>query len=246
MNENLDDIALNYHLQNLPDMHIERICQEYELNWLLENIARSGRSVLDLGYGDGVNFESLAQHCSLTLVEGSEELAKKAKLRSDEVELHVDVHCCLFEDFEAVKNFDVILASHILEHVDQPVELLTHLGGLLRPGGILIGLVPNAESLHRRLGVAMGLSKQLDDLSERDVLVGHQRVYDLMMLKQDLMQGGFILTDHRGFFAKLLANHQMLHLEEKVLLGLLKMSDEMPTELCANLGFVARRSIDVA
>ena len=114
MNENLDDIALNYHLQNLPDMHIERICQEYELNWLLENIARSGRSVLDLGYGDGVNFESLARHCSLTLVEGSEELAKKAKLRSDELELHVDVHCCLFEDFEAVKNFDLILASHIL------------------------------------------------------------------------------------------------------------------------------------
>jgi len=43
-----------------------------------------------------------------------------------------------------------------------------------------------------------------------------------------------------------LANHQMLHLEERVLLGLLKMSDEMPTELCANLGFIAERKMDVS
>ena len=244
MNENLDDIAINYHLQNLPDMHIERICQEYEITWLLENISNSGRKVLDLGYGDGVNFEPLARSCELTLVEGSEELAKKARLRSAELGLNVDVHCSMFEDFKADENFDVILASHILEHVDKPVELLTHLGRLLRPGGLLIGLVPNAESLHRRLGVAMGLSKQLDDLSERDYLVGHQRVYDLLMLTSDLLQGGFAITNHRGFFAKLLANHQMLHLDTAVLLGLLKMSDDLPTELCANLGFVAKRTVD--
>jgi len=245
MSENLDNIALKYHLQNLPDMHIERICQEYEINWLLENIATAGQKVLDLGYGDGVNFEKLARNCSLTLVEGSEELSKSATLRSKELGVFADIYCCLFEDFDSVKNFDVILASHVLEHVDQPVELLTHLCQLLKPGGILIGLVPNAESLHRRLGVAMGLSKQLDDLSERDYLVGHQRVYDLVMLRNDLKQGGFVMTNHRGFFAKLLANHQMLHLEERVLLGLLKMSDDMPTELCANLGFVAKRALDV-
>ena len=245
MNENLDNIASNYHLQNLPDMHIERLCQEYEINWLLENIESAGQKVLDLGYGDGVNFESLARNCSLTLVEGSEELAKKATLRSAELGVHVDVHCCLFEDFSAVRNFDVVLASHVLEHVDRPVELLIDLSQLLRPGGVLVGLVPNAESLHRRLGVAMGLSKKLDDLSERDYLVGHQRVYDLTMLKNDLVKAGFVMINHRGFFAKLLANHQMLHLDERVLLGLLKMSDDMPTELCANLGFVAKRAPDV-
>ena len=245
MTDKLDDIAMEYHLQNFPDMHIERICQEYEIDWLMDNIGRSGQKVLDLGYGDGVNFETLARGCSLTLVEGSEELARKARLRSTEGGLTVDIHCCLFEEFEAARNFDVIVASHVLEHVDQPVELLAHLGQLLKPGGTLIGLVPNAESLHRRLGLAMGLSKQLDDLSERDYLVGHKRVYDMVMLKSDLKQGGFVITNHRGFFAKLLANHQMLHLEEKVLLGLLKMSDDMPTELCANLGFVAMRTIDV-
>jgi 2-polyprenyl-3-methyl-5-hydroxy-6-metoxy-1,4-benzoquinol methylase len=245
MSENLNNIAINYHLQNLPDMHIERICQEYEIDWLLENVKSAGRKVLDLGYGDGVNFESLARNCSLTLVEGSEELAKRATVRSSELGIDVDVHCCLFEDFSAATSFDVILASHILEHVDRPVELLSHLSHFLRPGGVLIGLVPNAESLHRRLGVAMGLSKKLDDLSERDHLVGHQRVYDLAMLDNDLESAGFVMTNHRGFFAKLLANHQMLHLDERVLLGLLKMSDDMPTELCANLGFVAKRAMDV-
>ena len=244
MNENLDEIASNYHLQNLPDMHIERLCQEYEIDWLLENIATTGQKVLDLGYGDGVNFESIARHCSLTLVEGSGELAQKAKARSSDLGLSVTVHCGLFEEFVEDGNFDVIMASHILEHVDQPVELLAHLSKLLRPGGILVGLVPNAESLHRRLGVAMGLNVHLDDLGERDHLVGHQRVYDLLRLKNDLELGGFIMTSHRGFFAKLLANHQMLHLDQRVLLGLLKMSDDLPTELCANLGFVARKIID--
>lgn len=245
MNENLDNIAIDYHLQNLPDMAIERICQEYEVKWLLEKIKGVGRKVLDLGYGDGVNFEALARNCSLTLVEGSEILAKQARSRSSELGIPVDVHCCLFEDFSAVKNFDVVLASHVLEHVDTPVELLQNLSQLLRPGGVLIGLVPNAESLHRRLGVAMGLSEHLDDLSQRDLLVGHQRVYDLNMLTGDLSRAGFVIQNHRGFFIKLLANHQMLQLDVKVLLGMLKMSDDMPTELCANLGFIAKRAIDV-
>ncbi len=244
MNEQLNEIARSYHQKGLPDMHIEKLCQEYEINWLLSTIGASSLNILDLGFGDGINFEPLAKYHNLTLVEGSDALAKNARLRSVELGLDVKVHCGLFEEFYSETRFDLIVASHVLEHVDQPINLLTHLEQFLKPGGRLIGIVPNSESLHRRLGVAMGLHHKLDDLSERDKLVGHQRVYNLTELKNDLNNGGFAIIEHRGFFAKLLANHQMLHLDERVLGGLLSMSDNLPSDFCANIGFVAIRLKD--
>ena len=46
------------------------------------------------------------------------------------------------------------------------------------------------------------------------------------------------IESHRGFFLKVLANSQMIHLEVGVLEGLLRLSDGLPTEDCANIGFV--------
>ena len=72
------------------------------------------------------------------------------------------------------------------------------------------------------------------------MMVGHQRVYSLMSLISDLSAAGFRLTNHRGFFVKVLANSQMIHLEEAVVLGMLQLSDGMPTEMCANIGFIGK------
>ena len=87
----------------------------------------------------------------------------------------------------------------------------------------------------------MGLQEHLDDLSERDHLVGHQRVYDLAGLKAELSGAGLEVVGDFGYFVKPLANSQMLGWSRDVLDGLNAISDDVPSDLLANIGVVARR-----
>lgn len=47
----------------------------------------------------------------------------------------------------AVESFDLVIVSHILEHVTNPWKVLDRLVPLLRPGGQLIGSLPNVRCL---------------------------------------------------------------------------------------------------
>jgi SAM-dependent methyltransferase len=46
--------------------------------------------------------------------------------------------------------FDVIIARHVLEHLREPGEVLRRCGRVLRPGGLLLFVVPHTDSLARR------------------------------------------------------------------------------------------------
>jgi SAM-dependent methyltransferase len=47
------------------------------------------------------------------------------------------------------KPYDLILAMDVIEHLQDPFQLLNRAGSLLRPGGLLFLQTPNAGSLHR-------------------------------------------------------------------------------------------------
>ena len=50
-------------------------------------------------------------------------------------------------------TFDVVTLSHVIEHVHDPVALLRQCRRVLRPGGRVVVVTPNADSwLHRRYG----------------------------------------------------------------------------------------------
>ena len=237
--QSLEKIADEYHLQgDAPDMFIENAVQLYELNWVVSRIQKNSR-ILDLGYGDGLFLEKLADGNDLTIIEGSSALVDAARLQAENLSLTIQVINVMFENFEPEGQYDVVVASHVLEHVDNPIEVLKKIRKWLSPAGILICIVPNRESLHRRLGLKMGLIKNLDDLSARDLTVGHLRVYSYGILNSDLDAAGFVVIEKRGFFLKALSNSQMLGLTESAIQGLCKLSDELPLEMGANLGLVA-------
>lgn len=239
MNEyELDKIASEYHQAHLPDMFIENLGQLYETDWIQSRIPRNSH-IVDLGYGDGIVFDSLLDFanrnsCQITMVEGSRQLVEKAKSHSRG---RANIVHGFFENFIPTDKADVILASHVLEHVDDPVSLLKHLQSYSNPGAKLVGLVPNKESIHRRLATIMGLQPELDSLSSRDILVGHQRVYSLDTLERDFSQTNWCLSQHRGFFLKPFSNLQLTNFSQDIIKALLKVSDELPTELCANIAF---------
>ena len=235
--QELDRIAIDYHsADTMQDKHIEDICQEYTYSWVLKHIG-SARSILEMGYGEG-NFTAVLSKLRrrLTVLEGSPVLVEKARLIYGE---KVRFECCLFEDYVPEERFDRIVATHVLEHVDDPVRLLRGMKRWLKPKGRIIVIVPNSESIHRRLAVMMKLQPKLDTLGVRDKLVGHQRVYSMAALRRDIRAGGFKPLAQQGFFLKVLPNSMMLGFSAELIQALNSISPELPNELLGNIGIVA-------
>jgi 2-polyprenyl-3-methyl-5-hydroxy-6-metoxy-1,4-benzoquinol methylase len=235
--QELDKIAHEYHEQDLmQDKFIEDECQFYTYNWVFENM-KGCSTVLEMGYGEG-NFteELVKRNFKPTVLDGSEVLLKKAKqLHGDKVE----VASALFEEYQPTQKFDCVLATHVLEHVDEPIVLLKEMKKWLNANGKIIIIVPNKESLHRQLAVIMGLQPALDTLGARDKLVGHQRVYSIDTLSKDVSESGLRVIETAGFFLKALPNSMMLGYSKDLVIALNKVSPMMPKNLLANIGLVA-------
>jgi 2-polyprenyl-3-methyl-5-hydroxy-6-metoxy-1,4-benzoquinol methylase len=238
--DDLDKIAQNYHLNTeIKDKFIEDIGQQHSFKWLLKNLGPTTNRVLELGYGDGIITQNLVDSgYQPHVVEGASSLVHVAQKKHGS---KITIDHGMFESFKPNARYHRIIASHVLEHVDDPRAMMRLLGGWLEPheGRILI-LVPNSESIHRRLAVLMGLQPRLDSLGARDLIVGHQRVYNVSSLCEDVISSGFKIESVQGFFLKTLPNSMMLGYTPELLEALHSVSDGLPAELCANIGVVAR------
>lgn len=233
----LDDYARRYYLSEVDDLDIEELQQELSLE-LIADAVRGRDRVLEMGYGTGLTARELtARAVPIELLEGSPLLAAQARRTHPGMVVHEG----LFEAFAPGPVYDAVLALHIAEHVDDPSALFALLRGWLRPGGRLVVAVPNAESLHRRLAVEMGLQERLDSRSERDHLLGHQRVYTLDGLRDDVEGAGLRVIDELGWFLKTVPNSMMFDYEESLLRALFAVSTQLPPRLLANIAVVAER-----
>lgn len=234
--EDLDKTARNYHQQDiLDDKHIEATCQRYTFDWVFRHI-RSGDRVLEMGYGDGLFSAALeAAQLEYEIVEGAISLVSAIRSKYPKAK----VWHSLFEEFEPDQTFDVILCTHVLEHITDPIALLQRMKTWLNPGGRIVIIVPNRDSLHRQLAVLMGLQPTRETLGSRDHLVGHVRVYNFEMLISDVEQAGLRVSDKAGFFLKLLPNSMMLSFSDTLLDALNRISPDMPPEMLANIGVIA-------
>jgi SAM-dependent methyltransferase len=117
-----------------------------------------GRRVLDLGCRSG----ALTRH----FLEGNEvvgldvdaaALAKAEKLGIQPVRANVE-EPLPFED----ASFDGVVAGELFEHLQFPDALVAEIGRVLRPGGVLVGSVPNAYRVQGRLRFLLGLAPDDD------------------------------------------------------------------------------------
>ena len=109
----------------------------------------------------------------------------------------------------------------VLEHVDDPVAILRRYAGFLTPGGRIVIAVPNAKSMNRRLGLAMGMIDDIYALNETDHILGHQRNFCRDTLRGAVESAGLKITDEEGIYLKPLP------------LGVLKTLDDMDANLRA-------------
>jgi len=203
----------------------------YRIKLLLSRLR--GPRVLELGCAEGGMTKVLVE-CfpSVVSVEGSQLLLKRAQRNVNAG--NVTFCCSFFEDFEPDGTFSSIIMSHIIEHLHDPVPLLKRTREWLAPGGLIHIIVPNAEALNRRIGKAMGMLKRLDELHERDLRVGHLRVYTRKTLATDIKAAGLKVVHWDGIFLKPLSDAQMQDWDEKLLDAFFEIGKEL-SDYCSEI-----------
>lgn len=171
-----------------------------------------GKSCLELGCADGEGTKILLNYFDRIVgVDGSERLIKKA--RKEIKNKKVDFVVSYFESLNLNEKFDTVFLGHILEHVEDPVRVIFSAKKFLRKKSVMLVDVPNALSVHRQVGVLMGMLSSVYSLNEADISIGHRRVYDLNKLEEDVKKAGMKVVETGGLFLKPLSNSQL----EKIL-----------------------------
>jgi SAM-dependent methyltransferase len=208
----------------------DNILLAYECEVLRHRL--EGPDVLEMGCGRGITTRFLSKlFPTLHVVDASERCLGLAR---SGVPTSVRFTCSYFEDFEPATKYNSIVLAHILEHLDDPIGVLKRASQWLQPMGSLHIFVPHAGSLHRRIGVAMGLLQRIDGLNERDVSLGHRRVYTREKLVEHVNAAGLTSVDEEFILLKILSNAQMEALDPKLIQALFELGHEFP-DLCADL-----------
>lgn len=195
-----------------------------------------GPKVLEMGCSGGIMTRRLAKKFDLTVVEGSQEYIDMVRHL---VPAKVKFFCSLFEEWEPEEQFDDIIMANILEHVQNPTAVLTWARRWLQKNGRIHILVPNARSLHRRIGQKMGILKHLTDFSENDKRIGHRRIYTVETLRRDIQKAGLKVKFSTGIFLKPFSHSQMNKVDRKVWDALFEIGKELP-DYCSTIYVIAQ------
>ena len=240
--KNIEAYAEKIYLEDSTgENFIENIIHATNLPNLISKIypASLNKPILEMGFGEGTITTPLIQSgCIVEIVEGSSKLCENAKEKYGE---SVEVHCQLFENFDPTEKFQTVLSLHVLEHVDNPGIVVDKIFEWLKPGGQVIVVVPNAESLHRQLAVMMGLQQELNSFSSRDKIVGHQRVLSLDELSSLFQKSGFDVIEKFGYFLKTVPNSMMVDYSPDLIKALTNFSHKLNPNQMANIGIVATK-----
>ncbi len=170
---------------------------------------RQGATGLELGYADGYETALLSGRLGrLDVVEGSETSIKEGESRNFP---NVNFIYSLFEEFSPPDGirYDYVFANFVMEHVIDVDTVLQMIRSILKPDGLFFVTVPNARALSRQLALRMKLLDGLYALTENDIHHGHRRVYDRVLLNNDLDRNGFLTVSEGGIMFKILADFQL-------------------------------------
>ncbi len=147
--------------------------------WIVSRFAQYLKGdILEIGCGVGSFTKLLSGFGSLWAIDIEDEYLKKTKKEaSKKVKVgfgDIEKSKFFFKD----KQFDAIVCLNVLEHIQDDDKALKILNQLLKPGGILILLVPTHQFLY----------------NEIDKLSGHFRRYEKNVLRKKLHQAHFEIT----------------------------------------------------
>lgn len=164
-------------------------------------------SLLELGSFRGDFTKRLLPHFNqITCVEASQAAAAEAgvMLGGD-----VEIINSTFEEAQLATKYSNIVLTHVLEHLDDPIKVLSRISTeWLAEGGRLFLACPNANAPSRQIAVKMGLISHNTAVTAAEQAHGHRCTYTLDTLERDARAGGLLPIHRSGIFFKALANFQ--------------------------------------
>ncbi len=119
---------------------------------LFVRFVKPGDQVMDLGCGSGIFSNHLAERgCIVTAIDGSASMIALANQKKRSVNVDYRVQSLPFGDLPDIPPQDIVIASSLLEYVNDMTLVLQQSWTILKPGGLLVASVPNRLSLYRRL-----------------------------------------------------------------------------------------------
>ena len=114
-----------------------------------------------------------------------------------------------FETVALGRRFDNIVLTHVLEHLDDPVAVLSRVNReWLSDSGRLFLVCPNANAASRQIAVRMGLITHQSAVTPAEKEHGHCITYSLDTIERDAKAAGLNVVHRSGIFFKALANFQ--------------------------------------
>lgn len=163
-------------------------------------------NLLELGGHEGNFTRRLLAHFSdVTSVEAASDAMAIAQQRLPSVNF---IHGT-FEQVKLPVKYDNIVMTHVLEHLDNPVEVLKKVNDeWLSDNGYFFLVCPNANAPSRQIAVKMGLISHNSAVTPAEKEHGHHITYTLDTLERDAKAAGLKVVKREGIFFKALANFQ--------------------------------------
>ncbi len=182
-----------------------RVADSPHLRWKAEqtrrlSVARPDATVLDVGCGDGTILGNAARPgWSLFGVELSAAAALVARKRGVRP-VRVDLERGRLPLRST--SFDLAICYDVLEHVFDPMALLSEIHRVLRPDGTALLCVPNAFNLFNRLTFLAGRYVDIMDTSHRSngLFSEHIRLFSRRLFEATVARAGFSVTSRHFYF----------------------------------------------
>ncbi len=205
-------------------------------------------SVLELGsFRSDFTRRLLEAFEDVTCVEASSEAIADARRRLGDKATFVSA---TFEAATLAGRYDNIVMTHVLEHLDDPVGVLSRVNReWLANDGRFFLACPNANAPSRQIAVHMGIISHNAAVTSAEAEHGHRRTYSLDTLERDAKAAGLRVAHRGGIFFKALANFQWDRLlktdivSRAYLDGCYELGQTYP-DLCSSIFLVCERGPD--
>jgi hypothetical protein len=112
--------------------------------------------------------------------------------------------------FAHLVQADVTVVSSLLHEVEKPNEFLQAVRNITKPGGLIVIIVTNKNSLHRILGVHLGLLNSLDQKTSTEIHMQQSHgAYSIAELEIELQKANLDVLHSGTIFPKLFSHKQM-------------------------------------
>jgi SAM-dependent methyltransferase len=176
---------------NFTSLPFERILEEFRLKRSIEILTKLEKkeiiSVLEIGPGYNPLSPRIFPESKKTILEPSKILYEHnvAQHEGDFTTKIINEDLDTFYKSDSTK-FDLVILSSVLHELPNPSQELSNINSLLKSNGLLFIVTPNNQSIHRLLGVFLGILASTSSLTSTEIKMQQHNNFSIASL-QDLL-----------------------------------------------------------